>query len=241
MVCHFLFHTLAAQIMRFFYPDSYRDRDPEYQMRNCNYCNQVVVRAGQQKNGAQKYQCKGCKKYQQRDYQYKACNKSINQNVVHLLIEGIGINKSYSFVKNGIYEIDELWTFIGSKANEIWITYSFERKSKKVIDFKVGARTKESLQKITDGVLQMNPDRICTDGLNTYKSLIPKPLHRIGLPNTRHIERFNLNLRTHLKRLSRKTICFSKSKEMLEACLKIYIFGSIDCTYKMHFDRERIT
>jgi insertion element IS1 protein InsB len=71
----------------------------------------------------------------------------------------------------------------------------------------------------------MNPKKICTDVLNIYKTLVPERLHKVGLPNTRHIERFNLNLRTHLKRLSRKTICFSKSKELLEACLKIYFWS----------------
>ena len=134
------------------------------------------------------------------------------------------INKTYAYVKNGIYEIDELWTFIISKSNETRITYSFDRENKKVIDFKVGARTKENLQKVTDGILLMNLKKVCTDGLNSYKSLMPGKIHSVGLPNTRHIERYNLNLRTHLKRFSRKTICFSKSKEMLEACLKIYFW-----------------
>ncbi|MDL2326931.1 IS1 family transposase [Bacteroidales bacterium OttesenSCG-928-A14] len=32
----------------------------------------------------------------------------------------------------------------------------------------------------------------------------------------------NLTLRTHLKRLSRKTICFTRSVEMLSSCLKLY-------------------
>jgi len=170
---------------------------------------------------------------------------------VKLLIEGIGIrgiarvlrisvttvierikriaksiNKSYSFVKNRIYEIDELWTYIGRKGNEVWITYSIDRSTKEVIDFHVGERTKEKIQLVTNNVLALEPKKVCTDGLMVYKSLIPKILHRTGLPDTRHIERFNLNLRTHLKRLSRKTICFSRSKEMLEACLKIYFWGN---------------
>ncbi|HEX8493561.1 MAG TPA: IS1 family transposase, partial [Pyrinomonadaceae bacterium] len=33
----------------------------------------------------------------------------------------------------------------------------------------------------------------------------------------------NLNFRTHLKRLQRRTICFSKSTEMHEALIKLYI------------------
>ncbi|HMW09684.1 MAG TPA: transposase, partial [Bacteroidia bacterium] len=32
-------------------------------------------------------------------------------------------------------------------------------------------------------------------------------------------------LRTHLKRLNRRTICFTRSAIMLFACLKIYFWG----------------
>ncbi|EHD3430994.1 hypothetical protein JRB05_004652 [Escherichia coli O124] len=38
--------------------------------------------------------------------------------------------------------------------------------------------------------------------------------HVISKKCTQRIERHNLNLRTHLKRLTRKTICFSKSEDM---------------------------
>ncbi len=38
------------------------------------------------------------------------------------------------------------------------------------------------------------------------------------------MERFNLNLRIHLKRLNRRTICFSKNLIVLTAVLKIYFW-----------------
>jgi transposase-like protein len=41
---------------------------------------------------------------------------------------------------------------------------------------------------------------------------------------TNKIERHNLTLRTHLKRLVRKTLCFTKSDEMLENCVRLYCF-----------------
>jgi hypothetical protein len=45
--------------------------------------------------------------------------------------------------------------------------------------------------------------------------------------NTNHIERKNLSLRTHLKRLNRRTICFSKSLVILSACLRIYFWSRV--------------
>jgi insertion element IS1 protein InsB len=174
---------------------------------------------------------------------------STNKSITQLLVEGISIRgisrvlhislatvicriisissslkSTRTFIK-GAYEIDELWTFIGKKQNEAWVMYALDRESKAVVDFRVGARTKSNLESITHLTLATLPKKVCTDGLNIYKTLVPDGLHKVGLPNTRHIERFNLNLRTHLKRLSRKTICFSKSKEMLEACLRIYFWG----------------
>jgi insertion element IS1 protein InsB len=94
-----------------------------------------------------------------------------------------------------------------------------------VVDFKVGSRTKANLQVIADKAPLASPKKVCTDGLVIYKNLIPERLHHCKSMGTRHIERFNLNLRTHLKRLGRKTICFSRSKEMLEACLRIYFWA----------------
>ena len=43
---------------------------------------------------------------------------------------------------------------------------------------------------------------------------------------TNRIERKNLAIWTDVKRLSRWTICFSRSRVMLENCLKIYFWGA---------------
>nr|WP_262709366.1 IS1 family transposase [Tamlana fucoidanivorans] len=52
-----------------------------------------------------------------------------------------------------------------------------------------------------------------------------KDIHKFTHYKTNRIERNNLNLRTHLKRLSRKTICYTKSLKYLEATLKLYFWG----------------
>ena len=223
-------------------------------MEKCRHCQQGCVKAGVKSTGVQIYRCKSCKKYQQSYYKNQACHRNTDKSIVKLLVEGIGIRgiarvmniavttvidrikqiahsiqRTYSYVKGGTYEIDELWTFVGNKENETWVMYALDRETKQVVDFKVGARTKSNLECITQSTLMTLPRKVCTDGLNIYRAIVPEKLHEVGLPNTRHIERFNLNLRTHLKRLSRKTICFSKSLIMLEACLKIYFWGRSAC------------
>jgi len=76
----------------------------------------------------------------------------------------------------------------------------------KVISFCIGRRNKENIKKAVDSILKLNPRKIFTDGLNVYPGLIPEKIHRVFVYNTNKIERFNLNLRTHIKRLCRKTI-----------------------------------
>jgi IS1 family transposase len=67
--------------------------------------------------------------------------------------------------------------------------------------------------------------RIYTDKLRQYKTLIPAAIHRTTNRGTNHIERNNLTIRTHIKRLARRTICFSRKIAMLHSVLKIYFWG----------------
>ena len=59
-----------------------------------------------------------------------------------------------------------------------------------------------------------------TDDWESYSSLIPKEKHVIGKRNTQKIENKNLLLRTRIKRLARKTICFSKSETLHDTAFK---------------------
>lgn len=47
--------------------------------------------------------------------------------------------------------------------------------------------------------------------------------HKIGRMHTQTIERKHLTLRTRIKRLARKTICFSKSKWLHDAVMGLFI------------------
>jgi insertion element IS1 protein InsB len=122
------------------------------------------------------------------------------------------------------YEVDEMRTHIGNKKRLYWIAYALRRDTKEVIDFKVGRRNTKTLLKVVETAILSGAKKICTDGHELYKSLVPSAIHVKSKYNINHIERKNLSIRTHLKRLARRTICFSRSREMLEACLKIYFW-----------------
>ena len=215
----------------------------------CFYCKKDCYKKGK-RNGIQRYQCKHCKKYQQQKYIRQIIPEHKYEWVKNLNNEGCGISSigrllciSKSSVQRIIirvaskiqkpvykeehqsYEMDELRTYCGNKTNECWIMYAINKTTGKVIDFVVGRRTKTNIKQVIDNVLQLNPKRIYTDGLNIYPSLIPKNQHKVFSYCTNKIERHNLTLRTHIKRLSRKTICFSRSTFILYHTLNLYWYG----------------
>jgi IS1 transposase/alpha/beta hydrolase fold len=56
-----------------------------------------------------------------------------------------------------------------------------------------------------------------------YKRNLISTVHRPGKRNTQQIERKHLTLRTRIKRLVRKTICFSKSTQMHDIVIGLFI------------------
>ena len=59
-----------------------------------------------------------------------------------------------------------------------------------------------------------------TGFLKTYENLIATALHHQGKTFTTQIESLHLRFRHYLARLHSRTLCYSKSKRMLEISLK---------------------
>ena len=62
-----------------------------------------------------------------------------------------------------------------------------------------------------------------TDDWGSYERNLDADKHIISKKNTQAIERKNLTLRTRIKRLCRKTICFSKSIKMHDIVIGLVI------------------
>lgn len=97
--------------------------------------------------------------------------------------------------------------------------------TRKVIRFSVGKRTHKTLNSVLSSLKLAKAVNITTDKLIHYSYLIDKEIHITKKRGTNYIERHNLTLRTHLKRLTRKTICYSKQVAVLFSVLKIYFWG----------------
>ncbi len=114
-------------------------------------------------------------------------------------------------------------SFVEKKKNQCWLWLAYAPKHRQMLAFSLGRRTDESLRNLLDKLSAVQITRFYTDNWESYRNLIPEVRHWIGKAGIQRIERQNLNFRTHLKRLQRRTICFSKSKKMLEAIVRLYI------------------
>jgi insertion element IS1 protein InsB len=62
-----------------------------------------------------------------------------------------------------------------------------------------------------------------TDGADVYERHLDSQQHTVGKTHTQKIERKHLTLRTRLKRLVRKTICFAKSVLLHDIVIGLFV------------------
>ena len=83
-------------------------------------------------------------------------------------------------------------TYYQKKCKLLWIVYALRKDTREVADFAIGPRTKLTLQKVTDTLVLSEADKIYTDKLNLYGSIIPANIHCTAQYGINHIERKNL-------------------------------------------------
>ena len=125
-------------------------------------------------------------------------------------------------------EVDELWSFVGNKKNKQWIWIALDAKTKQVIAFHVGDRSKESAKELWEKIPEVYRDQATfyTDLYDSYEDVIPKEQHK-AVPKeagkTNHVERFNCTLRQRVSRLVRKSLSFSKKFRNHIGAIKYFI------------------
>ena len=120
-------------------------------------------------------------------------------------------------------EVDEQWSFVQNKRQQCWLWYGLDRHTGYIAAFVLGRRTDACCRKLSLKLARCDVQHFATDHWPSYAKTLDPQRHHIGKEGTQRIERKNLNFRTHLKRLQRKTICFSKSLDMHKAVIKLYI------------------
>ena len=126
-----------------------------------------------------------------------------------------------------VLELDELWSFVGSKANPRWIWIVLCRQTRQIVAYLVGDRSAESARALRERIPRDYRRRATrSDWLLAYAETFPRRTHRCcdkAEGETCHVERWNCTLRQRLGRFVRKTLSFSKCEQMHEVALRLFV------------------
>ena len=131
-------------------------------------------------------------------------------------------------------EMDEMWSYVKNKGNLHWLWSGIDHKSGKVLAYVFGKRKDEVLLRLKGFNKPFGITGYFTDNWGAYKRHLEREKQSDGKINRQKIERKNLTLRTRLKRLARKTICFSKDVKMHEIVIGLFLnrYGLCGIKYK---------
>ena len=110
--------------------------------------------------------------------------------------------------------MDEQWSYVQNKKEQRWLWYALDKATSRVVAYTFGPRADSTLKSLLAKLKDFRITLYFTDGWGSYERLLEQEKHVVGKRYTQQIERCNLNFRTRVKRLARKTICFSKSSEI---------------------------
>lgn len=119
--------------------------------------------------------------------------------------------------------MDEMWSFVKRKKNPRWLWHAIDHVSGKALAYVFGPRKDTVFLKLKQLLKPFGLKKYYTDSWGAYIRHIDSRCHFPGKRSTQKIERKHLNLRTRLKRLVRKTICFSKSNDMHDIVIGLFI------------------
>ena len=120
-------------------------------------------------------------------------------------------------------ELDEQWSFVGKKSNQRWLWHAVDHATNTVLAYVFGKRKDVVLQELKKLLEPFGITRYYTDDWGAYERHLEPDQHEVAKRNTQKIERKNLNFRTWIKRLTRKTICFSKLEKMHDTVIGLLI------------------
>jgi insertion element IS1 protein InsB len=120
-------------------------------------------------------------------------------------------------------EFDEMWSFVGAKETARWLWHALDHHTGRVLADVVGARKEAEFLKLKALLTPFGITRYYTDKAGVYRRHLPPAQHMVGKLSMQKIERKYLTLRTRLKRLARKTLCFSRSRVMHDLLIGLYM------------------
>jgi insertion element IS1 protein InsB len=120
-------------------------------------------------------------------------------------------------------EADEMWSFVGSKQQQRWLWHAIDHQSGVMLAYVLSPHEDSAFLELKSLLEPFGITQFYTDAWGAYQRHLHPAFHTISKSHTQTIERKHLTLRTRIKRLARKTICFSKSKWLHDTVIGLFI------------------
>jgi insertion element IS1 protein InsB len=120
-------------------------------------------------------------------------------------------------------EVEERGSVVGSKAHQRWLWHALAHLTGGVLADVLGKRADAVFLQLQQLRQPFGLVPFYTAGAGVSQRHLPAAAHTVGKAHTQQIERKHLTLRTRIKRLARKTLCFSKSVFMHDTVIGLFV------------------
>ena len=103
-----------------------------------------------------------------------------------------------------------MWSVVQNKGHQRWLWHAIDQLTGVVLAYTFGSRADEVFVEWHKWLKPFGLEHFYTDAAGVYDRHLPAAAHTVGKVHTQQIERKHLTLRTRIKRLARKTMCFSQ-------------------------------
>jgi insertion element IS1 protein InsB len=116
-----------------------------------------------------------------------------------------------------------MWSDVRCKANPRWLWHAMDHHTGKVLAYGFGQRKDDVFLKLQQLLAPFGITKFYTDGWGAYERHLNAAQPQVGKENTQKIESKHIKLRTRIKRLVRRTLCFSKTEHMHDLVIGLFI------------------
>ena len=122
-----------------------------------------------------------------------------------------------------ISALDERWSYVGQKVEPRWLWHAIDHHSGTVLAYVVGRRQDAVFLPLQALLEPFGITRFYTEGWGTYERYLDPAQHIVGKQYRQTIESTHINLRTRIKRLVRRTVCFAKTTTMHDLVIGLFM------------------
>jgi insertion element IS1 protein InsB len=120
-------------------------------------------------------------------------------------------------------EADEMWSYVQRKSQQRWLWHAINHQTGAILAYVLADHKDPAFRQLKALLEPFGISQYYTDAWGAYDRHLEPAIHTVGKRHTQKIERKHLTLRTRIKRLARKTICFSKTILMHDTVIGLFI------------------